>query len=132
MTAQPFNLDQIKLASPCNASWNDMEGDDRTRFCEQCSKHVYNLSGMTREEAVNLIHDRSGSVCVRFLRRADGTILNEDCPIGWWDVRARAVLLWGMAAAMMAFILFGEAGFSTSNSNTTFEGIGGGISDANT
>ena len=27
-----------------------MSGDDRARFCGQCGKHVYNLSGMSREQ----------------------------------------------------------------------------------
>ena len=44
-------LDQVGIASPCTASWEAMAGDDRVRFCRQCSLNVYNLSGMTKLEA---------------------------------------------------------------------------------
>src|SRR4051812_47184360 len=37
-------LDRITIASPCTASWDDMAGDDRVRFCASCQKDVYNLS----------------------------------------------------------------------------------------
>src|SRR5690348_11198318 len=44
-------LDRIQIASPCEASWDAMNGDDRVRFCGLCEKNVYNLSAMTRDEA---------------------------------------------------------------------------------
>jgi hypothetical protein len=40
-------LSQIKIASPCAASWDEMRGDDRCRFCQHCQLNVYNLSAMT-------------------------------------------------------------------------------------
>jgi hypothetical protein len=82
-------LDNIRIASPCPASWDEMRGDERKRFCSQCSLNVYNLSGMTRDEAENLLLMSEGGVCVRFYRRADGTVLTEDCPVGWRAVRRR-------------------------------------------
>ncbi len=75
-------LDDVRVASPCTASWDEMTGDDRVRFCGQCSKNVYNLSAMTREAAERLLMEREGSLCVRFYRRADGTVLTDDCPVG--------------------------------------------------
>src|SRR5579859_2564175 len=48
-------LDQVKVASPCNASWDDMIGDDRVRFCLKCDKNVFNLSAMPREDAERLL-----------------------------------------------------------------------------
>src|SRR6516162_8887116 len=38
---------RLRVASPCPADWNAMQGDDRVRFCGQCEKNVYNLSAMT-------------------------------------------------------------------------------------
>jgi len=72
----------VRIASPCHARWEDMQGDDRTRFCSQCSKRVYNFSGMPQAEVVQLLHETEGRVCGRFFRRADGTMLTADCPIG--------------------------------------------------
>jgi hypothetical protein len=67
-----------------------MFGNDRMRFCGQCKLNVYNLSGMSREEAENLVMNAEGRLCVRFYRRLDGTIITENCPVGWARVKARA------------------------------------------
>ncbi len=85
-------LDQIRVASPCTADWDRMEGDLKVRFCGQCSKNVYNLSGMTREEAEALVAQTEGKVCVRFYRRFDGTMLTADCPVGLRKLRFRRAI----------------------------------------
>ncbi|MEO6394018.1 MAG: hypothetical protein ABIP75_19345 [Pyrinomonadaceae bacterium] len=82
-------LDNISVAAPCSADWDSMIGTDQSRFCGQCSKNVYNLSGMTRGEAEELITRSEGQLCVRFYRRADGSVLTQNCPVGLAAVRAR-------------------------------------------
>jgi hypothetical protein len=107
----PLALEDLQIASPCHADWADMRGDDRVRFCGACRKNVYNLAGMTRREATALVTAREGNVCIRMFRRADGTVLTADCPVG---VRAalrrarREVLLAATTgvAAMTALIAF--------------------------
>jgi hypothetical protein len=94
-------LDNIRVASPCTADWNQMTGDDRTRHCGECRKNVYNLSGMTREEAEALLIERNGDLCVRYFQRQDGTILLADCTIGAKRTRRRRWIAAG-AAAMLA------------------------------
>lgn len=75
-------LDQVGVASPCHADWDAMVGDARVRFCGHCEKNVYNLSAMPRAEAIQLIEDTEGERCIRMMRRADGTVLSSDCPVG--------------------------------------------------
>jgi hypothetical protein len=75
-------LDNIRIASPCSADWNEMYGDDRKRFCGDCKLNVYNLSNMTRDEAEDIIIASEGRVCVTFYRRPDGTVIVRDCPVG--------------------------------------------------
>jgi len=75
-------LDQIKIASPCSADWEQMAGDDRVRFCAECKKNVFNLSAMTRRDAEALLQKTNGDLCTRLYRRADGTVLTADCPVG--------------------------------------------------
>jgi len=82
-------LNNIKVASPCSADWNEMMGNERRRFCAECKLNVYNLSGMSRREAENLLLNSEGRLCVRFYKRADGTILTKDCPVGWQAIRQR-------------------------------------------
>lgn len=73
-------LDDIRIATPCNASWEDMPGDDRVRFCWACSRSVYNIAALTSDEAAALIAGREGRLCARLFRRADGTVVTADCP----------------------------------------------------
>jgi hypothetical protein len=95
-------LENIKIASPCSADWNAMTGNERRRFCGECKLNVYNLSGMTRYDAENLLRVSEGRLCVRYFRRTDGTILTADCPVGWAKVKQ---LLSVCAAAAFSLLL---------------------------
>ncbi|XYH99625.1 hypothetical protein ACMHYB_07655 [Sorangium sp. So ce1128] len=99
-------LDSLRVASPCTASWDEMAGDDRVRFCRTCEKNVYNLSEMPRDEAERLVRAAAGDLCVRLYRRADGTVLTADCPVGVNRRRIRnltaAAVGGGLLAAGMA------------------------------
>lgn len=101
----PFNLDEIRVAAPCTADWDAMKGDDRTRFCGQCRKNVYNLSDMSRKEAEALILQTKGRVCAQFYRRPDGTILTDNCPVGLRVLRNR--MRWMAVAASAALMAIG-------------------------
>jgi hypothetical protein len=83
-------LEHVKVAAPCPADWGRMAGDERVRYCDRCSLHVYNLSGMTRREAEALVTNAEGRLCVRFYRRPDGTILTRNCPVGLSALKRRA------------------------------------------
>jgi hypothetical protein len=85
-------LDNLRVAAPCTADWSRMQGDERVRACGDCNQNVYNLSGMTREEAEALILEQEGRLCVRYFRRADGTILFDDCAIGVKRRRRRRMI----------------------------------------
>ena len=82
-------LKDLKIASPCSADWAEMYGSERQRFCGDCKLNVYNLSGMTTAEAEQLIQNAEGRLCVRFYMRADGSVLTQDCPVGWAKVKQR-------------------------------------------
>jgi hypothetical protein len=60
MTPRKDFLDRMRIASPCHVGWENMTGDERVRFCAQCSLHVYNISEMTRDEVASLIADMEG------------------------------------------------------------------------
>ena len=95
----------VRIASPCAASWVEMEGDDRARFCRRCEKNVYDLSSMTAAEARRFVAEREGA-CVRLFRRRDGTVMTSDCPVGARRRRltklAAAALTLGSAATALA------------------------------
>lgn len=86
--------------------WQAMKGNEQVRFCAECQLNVYNLSGMTRKQAEAIVRQTEGRICARFYRRADGTILTRDCPVGLRALRRRAVKIAGATAtALMSFCL---------------------------
>lgn len=82
-------LANVKVAAPCSADWDGMVGNERVRFCGQCSRNVFNLSSMSQREAENLIERTEGRLCIRFYKRADGTVLTDNCPVGLRAIRRR-------------------------------------------
>ena len=97
-------LAHVRIASPCKANWDQMIGSDQIRFCGQCNLNVYNLSGMTRDQAESLIAANEGRLCVRFYRRRDGSIITQDCPVGLRAVRQRLTSVRkAVLAASLAF-----------------------------
>lgn len=101
------SLKNLKVASPCSANWDEMFGDDRTRFCGECKLNVYNLSEMKIEEAEGLLLTSEDRLCVRFYQRSDGTILTADCPVGWAKVRDRLSVYATAAFSMLITMLGG-------------------------
>src|ERR1051325_2051840 len=74
------SLDRITIPAPCNADWESMIGNDQVRFCEHCNLHVTNLSAMTRSEAMRLVAQSRRRLCVRLIRRPDGSVLTKGVP----------------------------------------------------
>src|SRR5687767_1349529 len=72
-------LTDLRTAFNCPAKWSHMQGDDRVRHCTKCSQKVYNISQMSREEAVQLLEENGERICVRFFQKSDGTILTRPC-----------------------------------------------------
>ena len=98
-------LANLKVASPCPADWDAMAGDARKRFCGDCKLHVYNLSGMTRYDAENLLRLSEGRLCVRYYQRSDGTVLTQDCPVGWAKVKQRVSVFAAAAFSLIVSVL---------------------------
>ena len=103
-------LDDTRIASPCKTDWRAMAGGDTVRFCGECQLNVYNISNMTAEQAATLIERADGRLCVRLYKRADGTVITRDCPVG---LRAAMRRLRRRAGAVLAAAL-SFAAFSTS------------------
>jgi hypothetical protein len=102
MAKQTFDIDKLRVASPCSVGWDAMTGDERARHCDLCQLNVYNISEMTRAEAENLITSRESRLCIRLYKRADGTVLTKDCPVGWRAYQKRMTRL---ASATLATVL---------------------------
>ena len=104
-------LNQVRIASPCEVGWDTMKGDDRVRHCAQCDRSVYNLAKLTAAEAVALLRAEGGPPCLQIWRRADGTVLTADCPVGRRVVARRRSCL--ALAAAVALGLLGAGVWAT-------------------
>jgi hypothetical protein len=110
MNEQKFDIDQLRVASPCSMGWEKMTGDERKRFCAACELNVYNISEMTAVQIRALIGDSSGRICGRIYRRFDGTVMTKDCPTGVRALRKRAARTAGAAlSAMLGLFSVGVA-----------------------
>lgn len=102
----PIALKNVRVASPCRADWTQMSGDARVRHCAECKLNVYNLSEMSRREAEELIASHEGRLCVRFYRRADGTVLTRDCPVGLRQIVRKVSRVAGTALSALMSVAF--------------------------
>jgi len=96
------NINNLRIASPCPADWNQMAGNDRVRHCSECNLNVYNFSAMTEREIQQLVARSQGRLCGRMYRRSDGTVITQDCPNG---LRAVARRVSRMAAAVLTAVM---------------------------
>lgn len=67
----------LTVNTPCTAEWDSMAGNEQVRFCTHCEKSVHNLSAMTRKDALRLVRDSAGGLCVRFHSAPSGRTLHE-------------------------------------------------------
>ena len=113
MSEDFISIHEVKIASPCTASWEQMMGNEQVRFCDQCEKNVYNLSSMSPRQAEALIRQKEGQLCVRLYRRRDGTVLTDNCPVGFRAARRWLVARAGAVAALFLAFFPGLNGTPT-------------------
>lgn len=102
-------LAQVRLASPCSTSWEEMLGTGNVRFCKHCSKHVYDMTSLTQLEAEELLVRHEGKLCAQVYLRNDGTILTADC----WVGKKRVVTLASCAAGVACVLAVGALAYDS-------------------
>ncbi|HEV7905143.1 MAG TPA: hypothetical protein VGO96_14980 [Pyrinomonadaceae bacterium] len=102
-------LSHVRVAAPCRADWEKMHGNERVRFCGECSMNVYNLSNMSKKDAEALILNAEGRLCVRYYNRSDGTILTQNCLVGLQAFKRRVS---GISKAIASSVLSFFAGMA--------------------
>lgn len=97
------HLEVLDIAEPCAEDWDAMTGEGHRRHCGTCDRDVFDLSRLTADEAEALL---ATGACVRFYRRADGTVTTKDCtPDRLAAARAAARRSLKIAAAAIAGVL---------------------------
>lgn len=133
-------LKRVSVASPCSASWDAMTGDDKVRLCGLCERNIYNISSMSAAEAAALIQNATERTCIRMFRRADGTLMTNDCPTGLRAYRQRVGRTVSAAFAMVLGLFsisnaqripHGDSKGTRSESNIEIPSIDGTVIDSN-
>ena len=114
MSQPKRSFDRMIIPAPCDADWDSMIGNDRVRFCEHCNLQVTNLSNLTRQEAVRLVARSEGRLCVRFVRRTDGSIAAKQSEQKLHQISRRVSRL--AAGAFSATLSLTTAAAQTTNS----------------
>lgn len=113
MQEKPFDINSLRVASPCLVGWETMTGDERVRHCSSCQLNIYNTSEMTAREVEQLIERREGRLCIRLRRRADGTVITKDCSVGLREYRKRLARSIGATLSLIFGLTW--TGFSQQN-----------------
>jgi hypothetical protein len=88
-----------------------MRGNDSSRFCSHCRLNVFNIAEMTRPEAEELIRTKNGRLCVRYYRRADGTIATRECRSRWRrNLVVTMSLFFASVVAMFGWLIWTSKG----------------------
>jgi ankyrin repeat protein len=61
-------IDSIEVKSPCSENWDEMRGNEKVRFCAHCALEVNNISALTRKQAMRLVRQSNGKLCVRYIQ----------------------------------------------------------------
>jgi hypothetical protein len=101
------SLHRLAVSSPCSQDWDSMAGNDRVRFCEHCSLHVHNISQMTRAEALRVVENSHGRICIRYHRDPNGEVITKSAPPRLYQVRRRVSRV--AASAFSATLSFSAA-----------------------
>jgi Ankyrin repeats (3 copies)/Ankyrin repeat len=61
-------IDSVEVKNGCSESWNGMKGTNKVRFCGHCDLNVNNISALTRKQAMRLVRESNGRICIRYIK----------------------------------------------------------------
>jgi hypothetical protein len=107
-------IDSIEVKSPCSADWNAMTGSERVRFCSHCNLSVNNISTLTRKQAMRLVRESRGRICVRYVKNQvdNSPVFAERL----YQITRRAGIAAGVLSASLSF---GTLAYAQSESVST-------------
>ena len=59
----------LKIKNPCSEKWTDMQVNESGRFCNSCSKTVYDLSSLSPLELAIKFNNKQENICARFTNK---------------------------------------------------------------
>ncbi len=95
----------LQIRKPCPKLWDDLQGDERRRYCSECALHVHNSAALTQREAETLLREAEGRVCMR-------VEYDPSCAPVFRGTRAARLARWALSAgaALLAACQGGPSG----------------------
>ena len=93
-------IDSIEVKKACSENWDAMKGNERVRFCSHCALEVNDLSALTRKQAMRLVNESGGRICVRYVKNPI-----DNSPVfarKFHQITRRATLAAGVLSATLA------------------------------
>lgn len=95
----------LTIGKNCPMRWDDLQGDAKRRYCDQCQLHVHNLSAMSRRERDRFVNETGGRACIAYKLNNDGTLRETTL---WrratWPLRHPKAAALGLLAALLPFL----------------------------
>lgn len=95
----------LEVHTPCPKRWEELQGGDQQRFCEQCQLHVHNLSAMSSQDRERFVaQSGDGRQCIAYELRPDGSMVTPS----WWSALLRLFqrVQWAALAFLAAALPF--------------------------
>lgn len=101
---QPDRAVDLRIQQPCEVPWASMAEAPGGRFCSGCSRTVHDTTRLSTRQIEGLLAARSGRLCVRVVRRPDGSLKTRDHPVRRRGLRSVVVRLlrWFVGTASLA------------------------------
>ncbi len=114
MSKKSFRKNLFEVKNPCAENWEQMKGGEKMRFCGHCASSVNNLSAMRRKDAMRMIREANGRICVRYVKNPQ---TNEPVFAGnFYQIARRAprLAVGAMTAALsLSTFAYAQGGVST-------------------
>lgn len=98
--------DSPRIVQPCNRPWEELVGDSARRYCSECRLHVLDSRRITRAEALRIVDESVGRVCMVVAYDRDGRSIHVDDERPRPETRTEATnprwLAWSSAALLAA------------------------------
>jgi hypothetical protein len=110
-------IDSIEVKNNCLEDWKEMRGGKKVRLCSHCDFNVNNLSAMTRKQAMRLVRESNGRLCVRYIKNP----LNNQPVFAdkFYQIGRRAPRL--AIGAMTAALSFSSMAYAQGDISTTIK-----------
>lgn len=73
-------VDRLKIDFPCTADWNQMRGNERIRYCEECNKYVYDFARLPRRQVEEMMAASPGRICAKLTYKNNSLVFLDSKP----------------------------------------------------